>query len=126
MNNAQKLTKSAVPKTSFTLSVVAVMIAGGCTFLNVYCTQPLLPLFRHLFQASEFEVSLTVGAVTLAVALTAPFVGLIAETFGRKKVIVPALFAMTVTTLLTATAQNLRKLVKLTMPTKPKTRFAPA
>jgi MFS family permease len=111
MNNAQKLTKSAVPKTSFTLSVVAVMIAGGCTFLNVYCTQPLLPLFRHLFQASEFEVSLTVGAVTLAVALTAPFVGLIAETFGRKKVIVPALFAMTVTTLLTATAQNLHALI---------------
>jgi MFS family permease len=111
MNNAHKLTKSAVPKTSFTLSVVAVMIAGGCTFLNVYCTQPLLPLFRHLFQASEFEVSLTVGAVTLAVALTAPFVGLIAETFGRKKVIVPALFAMTVTTLLTATAQNLHALI---------------
>jgi MFS family permease len=111
MNNAHKLTKSAVPKTSFTLSVVAVMIAGGCTFLNVYCTQPLLPLFRHLFQASEFEVSLTVGAVTLAVALTAPFVGLIAETFGRKKVIVPALFAMTVTTLLTATGQNLHALI---------------
>ena len=111
MINAHKLTKSAVPKTSFTLSVVAVMIAGGCTFLNVYCTQPLLPLFRHLFQASEFEVSLTVGAVTLAVALTAPFVGLIAETFGRKKVIVPALFAMTVTTLLTATAQNLHALI---------------
>jgi MFS family permease len=68
-------------------------------------------LFQHLFQASEFEVSLTVGAVTFAVALTAPFVGLIAETFGRKKVIVPALFAMTVTTLLTATAQNLHAII---------------
>jgi YNFM family putative membrane transporter len=52
-----------------------------------YCTQPLLPYFQHVFHASEFAVSLMVGAVTLAVALTAPFIGMFAE------VIVPALFA---------------------------------
>jgi len=111
MNSPATPAPTTGPKTSFALAVVAVMIAGGCTFLNVYCTQPLLPLFQQLFQASEFEVSLTVGAVTFAVALTAPFVGLIAETFGRKKVIVPALFAMTATTLLTATASSLHALI---------------
>jgi len=87
------------------------MIAGACTFLNVYCTQPLLPFFQRLFHASEIEVSLTVGAVTLAVALTAPFIGMIAETIGRKKVIVPALFAMAVPTLLAATSQSLHALI---------------
>ncbi len=65
-------------------SVIAVMLAGACTFLNVYCTQPLLPFLRELFHASEFQVSLTVGAVTLAVALAAPFVGWLAEGMGRK------------------------------------------
>ena len=87
------------------------MIAGACTFLNVYCTQPLLPFFQRLFHASEIEVSLTVGAVTLAVALMAPVTGLVAETIGRKKVIVPALFAMAVPTLLAATSQNLHALI---------------
>lgn len=93
------------------LPLIAVMIAGLCTFLNVYCTQPLLPFFRDLFHASELEVSLTVSATTFAVATTAPFIGLIAERIGRKKVIVPALFGITVPTMLAATATNLHELI---------------
>src|SRR6516225_9598842 len=101
----------ARPERSFRLAVLAVMVAGACTFLNVYCTQPLLPLFQRVFQASEVQVSLTVSVVTLSVAIMAPIVGLVAETVGRKKVIVPALFAMAVSTLLTATARGLHELV---------------
>src|SRR5512142_806249 len=86
------------------LTIVAAMIAGACTFLNVYCTQPLLPFLKVLYHATEVEVSLTVGAVTLAGALMAPVVGMFAENVGRKKVIVPALFGLTVPTLLAATA----------------------
>jgi len=89
---------------------------GPCTFLNVYCTQPLLPLFQRLFHASEIEVSMTVGAITLAVALMAPVTGLIAETIGRKKVIVPALFALAVPTLLAATSQSLHALISGVLP----------
>jgi len=99
------------PEKSFEPAIFAVMIAGACTFLNVYCTQPLLPLFQRLFHASEIEVSMTVGAITLAVALMAPVTGMIAETVGRKKVIVPALFALAVPTLLAATSQSLRALI---------------
>ena len=92
-----------VAEKSFALALMAAVIAGACTFLNVYCTQPLLPLFQQIFHATEVSVSLTVGAVTLAVALMAPITGLLAETVGRKKVIVPALFAMSATSLLTGT-----------------------
>ena len=99
------------PAKSFGFTIFAVMIAGACTFLNVYCTQPLLPLFQQLFHASEIEVSLTVGAVTLAVALMAPITSMVAETIGRKKVIVPALFAMAVPTLLAATSPGLHALI---------------
>ena len=45
------------------------MLAGMCTFLNVYCTQPLLPYLQRLYGASEIEVSLTVSATILAVAI---------------------------------------------------------
>src|SRR5664280_502745 len=103
--------RKARSEKSFELAIIAAMIAGACTFLNVYCTQPLLPFFQRLFQATEIEVSLTVGAVTLAVALMAPITGLVAETIGRKKVIVPALFAMAVPTLLAATSQSLHALI---------------
>ena len=99
------------PAEPFALAMMAAMIAGGCTFLNVYCTQPLLPLLMHIFHASEVQVSLTVGVVTLSVALTAPLVGLMAESLGRKKVIVPALFAMAAVTFLTATARTLHGLI---------------
>ena len=95
----------------FEFAVFAAMIAGACTFLNVYCTQPLLPFFQSFFHATEVQVSLTVGAVTLAVAIMAPVIGMIAETLGRKKVIVPALFGMAVPTLLAATAKSLSALI---------------
>jgi MFS family permease len=111
MDSAVIMPPAARPEKSIRLAVLATMIAGACTFLNVYCTQPLLPFFQHLFHASEFAVSLTVSAVTLAVAITAPFVGLFAEIIGRKKVIVPALFGMAAATLLTATASTLPALI---------------
>lgn len=100
----------ARPKRS-DLAIPAAMIAGACTFLNVYCTQPLLPSLQRLFGATEAQVSLTVGAVTLAVAIMAPVTGLLAESLGRKKVIVPALFAMVVPTLLAATSTSLNQLI---------------
>lgn len=87
------------------------MLAGLCTFLNVYSTQPLLPLFRQIFHASELAVSLTVSATIFATALTAPIIGMIAEYRGRKKVIVPSLFLLAVPTALAATSTTLRALI---------------
>ena len=92
-------------------AILGCMLAGMCTFLNVYDTQPLLPYLQRLYNTSAIAVSLTVSATILAVALAAPFVGLLAESVGRKKVIVPSLFALTVPTLLAATSQNLRQLI---------------
>ena len=105
-------TIAAAPDTpSSRMSLVAVMLAGVCTFLNVYCTQPLLPFLRHLFNATELQVSLTVSATTFGVALAAPIVGLMAERIGRKKVIVPALFWLTIPTLLASTSTGIASLV---------------
>lgn len=87
------------------------MVAGACTFLNVYCTQPLLPLLRHVFQVSELLVSLTVSVTIFGVALAAPLTGMLAERRGRKKVIVPSLFLLTVPTALAATSSSLPWLI---------------
>jgi len=87
------------------------MLAGMCTFLNVYSTQPLLPLLRETFHASELEVSLTVSATIFATALTAPIIGMIAERRGRKSVIVPSLFLLAAPTALAATSTSLGALI---------------
>ena len=92
-------------------TMAAVMLAGMCTFLNVYPTQPLLPYFRQLFHASELEVSFTVSATVFAVALVAPFVGVIAERKGRKKVIVPSLLLLTLPTALCGSSKSLEALI---------------
>ena len=92
-------------------SLAAVLIAGACTFINVYVTQPLLPMFRRVFHASALEVSLTVSATTLGIGLASPLFGLLAERIGRKRVIVPALFALSAPTLLAATSPNLEWLI---------------
>ena len=90
---------------------IAIMLAGLCTFLSVYCTQPLLPLLRQVFHASELQVSFTVSATILATAITAPMIGMIAERRGRKRVIVPSLFLLAVPTALTATSTSLHALI---------------
>jgi MFS family permease len=57
-------------------STIPLLIAGFAAYMNLYSTQPLLPLLTHLFHASKFAVSLTVTAPPIAIALAAP-------TFGR-------------------------------------------
>jgi MFS family permease len=91
--------------------VFAVGLVGFCAFLMLYATQPLLPLFHLAFHASKLAVSLTVSAATLAVALAAPFVGVIADLRGRKKVIVPAIYLLAVSSFLTATSPGLYTLI---------------
>jgi predicted MFS family arabinose efflux permease len=82
----------------------------GC-FLPVYCTQALLPELRDYFHTTEVGASRTVGATTLGVAVAAPFVGLLADAIGRKRVIVGALLALTLPTFLAAQAAGLGQLI---------------
>lgn len=93
------------------LKIFAVGLTGFCAFLSLYATQPLLPLLEEAFHASKLAVSLTVSAATLAVALAAPWVGILADQRGRKKVIVPSVCLLGLATLLTATAATLPVLV---------------
>jgi MFS family permease len=89
----------------------AVALAGFCTFLDLYAPQSLLPLFTRVFHASEVEVSLTISATTIAVALAAPIVGVCSDRLGRKRVISAAIFAVAVPTLLAATSTGLHQLI---------------
>jgi MFS transporter, YNFM family, putative membrane transport protein len=90
---------------------VGVVLAGSAAFLELYATQPLLPLLARTFRASAFEVGLTITAPALAVAICAPLIGRLADRAGLRRVIIGSAFLLSVATLLAATAVTLRQLI---------------
>src|SRR5262245_1520187 len=88
-----------------------IVLAGFTAFLDLYATQPVLPMLVRVFGASQVAVSLTVTASTIAVAMGAPFIGRLADVIGRKRVIVGSAVALTVATALAATSQTLPQLI---------------
>lgn len=92
-------------------AVAAVCLCGIFAFLNLYATQPLLPLLSHLYHASETMAGLTVSASTLGVALAAPLLGILTERLNRRRVILVSTVALAVPTLLTATSPGLHTLI---------------
>lgn len=91
--------------------ILGVVVAGLCCFLPVYCAQALLPELRAFFNTTELGASRTVGVTTLGVALAAPFVGLLADAIGRKRVIVAALIGLSIPTFLAGRAGGLGELI---------------
>ena len=92
-------------------STIPLLIAGFAAYMNLYSTQPLLPLLTHLFHASKFAVSLTVTAPPIAIALAAPTFGRLSDRWGRKRTMIWAAFLLSFSTILTGTAWTLGQIV---------------
>jgi predicted MFS family arabinose efflux permease len=88
-----------------------VVLAGFCAFLTLFAPQPLLPLLAKAFHASAGAIGLVVTVSTIAVAITAPFTGIVADRFGRKNVIVPAAFLLAIPTILAGLSGSLGQLL---------------
>jgi YNFM family putative membrane transporter len=89
----------------------AVGIPGFCAFFNLYGPQSLLPSLAREFDATPAQVSLAMTATTLAIAISAPFAGAIADMLGRKRVIAAAMIVATMPLLMIALAPNLHALI---------------
>jgi len=89
----------------------AVGIPGFCAFFNLYGPQSLLPSLAREFDASPAQISLTVTATTLAIAISAPFAGTVADVLGRKRVIAAAMVVATIPLIMIALAPSLHALV---------------
>jgi predicted MFS family arabinose efflux permease len=90
---------------------IGVVLAGSAAFLDLYATQPLLPLLARTFRASPFAVGLTITAPAIAVAIFAPLIGRIADRVGLRRVILSCAFMLTVATAFAATATTLWQLI---------------
>lgn len=89
----------------------AVSLAGFCAFLPLYAPQPLLPALASDFHTSEAGISLLVTASTLGVALAAVPMGILADRWGRKPLIVPTALLLALASLLVARGARLSELL---------------
>jgi predicted MFS family arabinose efflux permease len=90
---------------------LAVVFAGFCAFLTLYAPQPLLPMLASAFRVPLSAVTRVVAVSTFAVVLAAPLVGVLADRFGRKRVIVRSALLLAIPTLLAATSGSLGQLL---------------
>jgi len=98
------------PKAGLALNI-AVCAAGFVTFVNMWCTQAILPVLAAAFHVAQARTGLTVTAPLIATASMAPVIGAISDRFGRKKFICAAAFLLAIPAVLAAQAQSLEALV---------------
>lgn len=72
-------------------ATLALFCAGFATFAMLYCVQPLLPLLAAHFSVSAASSSLALSLTTLSLAVCLLISGALAESWGRKPVMVAAL-----------------------------------
>lgn len=90
---------------------IAVALAGFCAFLDLYATQSVLPELSERFHVTPAEAGATVGVTTLAVAGSAPFVGMLADRLGHRRTMVGAALILVVPTVLLAFAGSLDEIL---------------
>lgn len=79
-----------VPWRSSTLYVVLSCSLMGV--MGVSLVSPVLPDLRPVFGVSDAAIGLVITAYTLPGVVVTPFVGLVADRFGRRRVVIPLLF----------------------------------
>ena len=72
-------------------ATLALFCAGFATFALLYCVQPLLPLLASHFSVSAAGSSLVLSLTTMSLAVCLLVSGALAESWGRKPVMVAAL-----------------------------------
>ncbi|MDD0976776.1 MFS transporter [Pseudomonas fontis] len=92
-------------------SRVALFLCGCAAFLPLYATQGILGELARQFAVSIRQVSWTLTLTTLAVAVTAPFVGWLGQRWRPPAVIVAAVLLLATPVLLVATVDSFDELL---------------
>jgi len=89
----------------------AVTVAGFSAFLDLYAPQVVMPELAESFHISEAMAAATVGISTLAVAISAPLVGLLVDRLPRKKTVLAAVLALVLPTIMLVLASGLTEIL---------------
>jgi MFS transporter, YNFM family, putative membrane transport protein len=92
---------------------LAMLFAGFSTFSLLYSVQPLLPLFAREFALSAEQSSLAISLATGPLAVAIVFAGLLSDRYGRRPLMVFAMFGAGFLTMLTGLAPKWEALLGL-------------
>jgi predicted MFS family arabinose efflux permease len=90
---------------------VAIAAAGFTAMLNMYAPQAVLPLLSQEFAVGPAAISQIMTVNALAVALTAPFTGAVADVLGRRSLIAIALALLIIPDIMMALSHSLEALL---------------
>jgi len=87
---------------SFTAILWSLFFAGFASFSSLYSVQPMMPIFAKFFQVTPTHSSFPLSFSTVALAIGLLFTGFISDRFGRKPIMVYALFLVSILLLISA------------------------
>lgn len=90
---------------------LALVVAGFVTFLNMWCTQAILPVLAKALHVSAAATGYTVTAPLIATAAMAPVIGMLSDRFGRLVFIRTAALLLVIPTILAAFSPGLGMLI---------------
>jgi YNFM family putative membrane transporter len=90
---------------------IAIAAAGFTAMLNMYAPQAVLPLMSVEFGAGPAVISQIMTVNALAVALTAPFTGVVADVLGRRFVIAIAIALLVIPGVMMSFSDGLQALL---------------
>lgn len=88
-----------------------VFLVAAAAFSTVYITQPVLPVLAGEFDANAFQVSLTVSAVILGIALSILPIGILSDHAPAQGILLAGGLIIAVCCLVAALTQNLWALI---------------
>lgn len=77
----------------FRAILVALFLAGFAVFSSLYCVQPMMPFVAEYFAVSPTQSSFPLSFSTMALAFSLIFAGMLSDRYGRKPIMVFALFS---------------------------------
>jgi predicted MFS family arabinose efflux permease len=89
----------------------AIAAAGFTAMLNMYAPQPVLPMMSAEFGVGPAAISQIMTVNALAVALMAPFTGVVADVLGRRTVIATAIALLVLPGVMMAFSSGLEMLL---------------
>lgn len=101
------LEQRPIPRTT----ILALVVAGFATFVNMWCTQAILPVLAKSLNVSPALTGYTVTAPLVATAAMAPLIGMISDQFGRRVFIRSAALLLVIPTVLAAFSTSLGMLI---------------
>lgn len=90
---------------------IALFLAGCAAFINLYATQGLMNELAAAFQLSAKQASWSITVTTLAVALTAPFVGRLTARGKQHRVIAVAAISMALPAVMASCSDSFSELL---------------